>query len=45
MFLDLGVAEKMNLNYSSIIPSSSKERAINREMYKLHSRRKKLSIK
>lgn len=44
MFLDLGVAEKMNLNYSSIVPSSSKEKVINREMYKLHSKRKRLSI-
>lgn len=38
------LSEKVNLNYSSIIPSSSKEKKINREMYKLHSKRKRLSI-
>jgi len=44
MFKDLGVADKLNLDYSSIIPSSYKERKINKEMLKLHSRRKRLSI-
>jgi hypothetical protein len=45
MFVDLGVADKLNLNYSSIVPSYKKEKKINREMYKLHSRRKRLKIK
>lgn len=44
MFVDLGVADKLKLNYSSIVPSSSKERKINSDMYKLHSRKKKLKI-
>lgn len=44
MFVDLGVADKLKLNYSSVVPSYKKEKTINREMYKLHSRRKKLRI-
>jgi hypothetical protein len=45
MFVDLGIADKLKLNYSSIVPSYKKEKKINKEMYKLHSKRKRLIIK
>jgi len=44
MFFDLGVADQLNLNYSSQVPSYKKEKRINKEMYKLHSRRQRLRI-